>query len=480
MENFDILQAYKAARTAGVNVNDPEAFENFVKTFKKDVITGTRPVDGWLYENGPFSLVEDEPVSAVIKGGSALAQWLPARLVDYRYPHVSHLEWIAPDGFDGSETYRDYLRDVEIADCDYGPTSDWSGFEYHMEGAEWSFQSPVLKDKDFGMKDYEESPVYQVRGGQAGMPLTNDADWAVARSLILMEQHMSYLLVYGDITNSVMEFDGLDTIISNGYVASKVVGPGVPHWPNPLIVNAAAVTTAAGILELIRGMVRKLRNRALSRNWSLAVNDMAILLPAAMWPYIADSCASGSHVAFDATEFTGQMTYGDFLSERSRITQGGLGFGFIDVDGMAVPVIPDGNLGRNTTIDPGGDNEAEGVTGDIMILTRRINGMTILEQQYMDWSQFVTPDNGHQDTFALMNGLMKGGWKLENNACFQYYLKAGGRLTSLFQPMQARINNVSLTTILENENEGGMFWSPDFYAYDGAQGGGAVSLLTPL
>lgn len=475
MMDKTITDLIKLAIEKNVNPNDPVA----MKAFLKDTMNLPRNDSGWLYQSGPFSMLDNEPISEVIQGGSQLLNWISSRKVDYRYENVQHLEWIAPEGFDGSNTYAEYLAAIEIDDCDFGPAATWSGFEYQQEGANWSFTSPVLKEEDFGLKDFEKSPIYRVRGGMQGMSLQNDAEWATARALFLMEAHMNYLIAYGNRDNSVMEYDGLDKIITPGYVQSHAIGSGTPHWADPLVVNAAPVSDPLDILTLIRAMVRKLRLRAMSRNWGIAANDMAIVMPAAMWPYIADAHASGGNVGFVTTPFEGRMTYSDFLRERARITSGGMGMGFIDVDGQPIPVIADGNMGHNVTIDPDG-TPVPGVAGDIYILTRRANGITLLEQQYIDYSKLQHPHNGTQNDFTLFGGIVRGGWKMINNSCFQYYLKAGGRLVSYFQPLQGRINNVVVETLMANENEAGAFWNQDFYAYNGARGGQGDVLLTSV
>ncbi len=465
-----------AARPQGVNIRDETALAQFLKAQLPDT---SRSSSGWLYENGPFSVNAEEAISEVISGGSPLLNWIPSRLVDYRTETVSHLEWIAPEGFDGSETYREWLRGITIDDCEFGPTAVWSGFEYEMSGAEWSFTSPVLKTRDFGEREYANSPIYRVRGGMIGQPLDNDADWATARAMFLMEQHMNYLAVYGDKGNSVMEYDGLDTIIQSGYAQSKKKGPGIPHWANPLVVNASASTTAADILKILRAVVRKQIQRALARKWSLQGGDMAIVMPAGLWAILAEALASGSGYNFDTnSSFNGQMDFRDFQAEYQRITSGGFGFGIIPVDGMSIPVIPDANLGNNVTIDPGG-NEKPGIAGDIMILTRRAGGITLLEHQYTNWNAMKAPTQ-QENIFNAFGGLVRGGWNQINNECFQYYVKAGGRLICNFMPLQARINNIVLETTLESENEAGAFWSPDFYAYDGVQGSSGNALLTAV
>ena len=467
-----ITSLMQKAATAGVDVTDGAALDAYVKAHMKEV-TDLRENTGWLYQNGPFSMISDDILSLVVSGGSALVQWMPTRLVGDRFERVSHLEWVAPKGFDGSQTYRDWLATITIADCDYGPTTDWSGFEYQVEGGRWSFQSPVLHLEDFGQKDYERSPIYTVRGDQQGLiALDNDADWGIARALMVNEQHVNYNYVFGDRNNSQMEIDGIDQIVTPGYVQLKRVGKGIPHFANPLVINGAVLTTVGEVLTTIRAVVRKLRGRAAMRQWGIGGDDMAIALPLAMWVYLAEG------LALDGGGYNGLTapTPRDFREERDRI----LTSMSIPVDGIPVRVLLDGTMGKNVTLNAGDPTEASAVAGDIFILTRRAGGETLLEAQFLDWRQWdkAPPDN--TDKFSVLGGIARAGWKETNSKCFQWFVEMGGRLVSRFQPMQARINNVVIPTLLPNENEAMNFTAQDFFAYDGQRGGEGTALLTAV
>lgn len=449
------------AKKSGVSLNSPE----FQRVYAKDTIAGSRPGSGWLYDNGPFTLAADDPISAVVDEGSPLVAWLPNRLVDYRFPDVAHIESVSPTGFLETDTYAAYLNALTIAACGYGPSTIWTSFEYKVDDGKFSFTSPLLTNEDFGLRDYEKSPIYQIRGSNIGQPLGSDAEWGVARALIVAQQHLNYLVVNGLKSNSPMEWDGLNTIIASGYVNSKKVSSGTPYWANPFVLNAAGINSPVQILSMIRGVVRKMRQRLMSRRWSLQSGDMAIVMPSALWPYIADAHAAGGNVGFVQSSFAGQIDYGRFLEERARISSGGLGFGFIDVDGQPVPVIPDDGMNVNTTVGSG-DDVVPAVSGDIYILTRRANGLTLLEQQFVDWSKLNYPGKAEADekTFVLNGGYFRGGWMEVNSKCFQYYVEARGRIVSYAQPFQARINNVVLPSLLSSESESGNFWQANYYA----------------
>ena len=429
--------------------------------------------NGLLYRDGGFwSLCVDEVISDVVQGGSTLMQWIPARGVDTVQSNVAHLAWVGPDGFTGSQTYMEYLAGLaDPGDCSYGPSDDWNGFEYTHQGYTVSRTSPTLTPMDWGERYCDRQPVLRVRGDSAGVNLSNDAEWALAKAGIGLENHLNWNIIYGDPTIAKYTYDGLDVIIQPGWVASKLIGPGQAVFSDPLVVNGVGLTTPTAILTTIKGMVRKIRARASQRGYQLTPNDSAIVMPTAIWTYIADAIALGLLMAVAPSTIQVNITPEGFQRERDRITQGFYGFGFIPVDGIPVPVIVEDTMGANVTLVGG----AAGVTGDIFLLTRYFKGITILEHQYFNWN--ALGDYPAVDEVILQNGMLRTGWVTEANKCFYYYTEMNGRLLSTFQPLQGRINNVTVATILENENEAGNPGSQDWYAFDGQRGGQGVALV---
>ena len=429
--------------------------------------------NGLLYRDGGFwSMCTDEVISDVVTGGSVLMQWIPSRGVDTIQSNVAHLAWVGPDGFTGSQTYMEYLAGLaDPGDCSYGPSDDWNGFEYTHQGYNVSRTSPTLKPEDWGSRYCDRQPILRVRGDSAGINLANDAEWALAKAGIGLESHLNWNLIYGDPAIAKYTYDGLDVIIQPGWVSSKLIGPGQAVFSDPLVVNGVSLDTAEKILTKIKGMVRKIRQRAMQRSYMLTANDMAIVMPTAIWTYIADAIALGLLMAVAPSTIQVNITPEGFQRERDRITQGFYGFGFIPVDGVPVPVIVEDTMGANVTL----SGNVPGVTGDIFILTRYFKGITILEHQFFNWNSV----QGYpaENEIVLQNGMLRTGWVTEANKCFYYYAEMKGRILSTFQPLQGRINNVTVASILENENESGSFGSQDWYAFNGQRGGMGVNLI---
>lgn len=427
------------------------------------------PEEGRLYQNGPFGYIDKEITSAVVTGGSPLMNWIPTSGVKSRYERVSHLEWIGAKGFDSTETtYPEWLNSIEIGECGYGPTTTWSGFTWQASGGTFSWKTDMMKMyEDSGIKYHEQQPTYTFRNAQGvlanGNPLESDKDWAIARVLFAMETHLDYILKHGDEKNSQMEWDGIDQILRPGYVQARVQGSGVAHWADPLYVNGAGLTVAQ-LFQTIRVVVRRLRRRAQDRNWQISPTDMVILMPHTMWDNLAEYVAAGALYAYTNTfGFSGDMSIDVYDRRYDSIRTGGaLGFGSIKIDGFEIPVMTDPNLGVNTTITDGGVTTSA-ISGDIYILTRRASGMTLWEQQYVDWNMLDYP-NWNEDRFTLQNGLVRAGWVTEANKCYFYFAEMGGRLVCRMLPLQGRITNVTVSTLDNLENEAGAFYHPDFWA----------------
>lgn len=445
--------------------------------YEKDTIdVDSIPTDGFIYRDGPWSMCANDIISAVASGGSDLMRWLPTRGVIHRTEHVAHLSWVAPEGFDGSESYMDYLAAVVVEECDFGPTADWNACEYTHTSHRVSFQSPVITRRDMGMLECENSPIYRLRGNTTGLPIDNDADWAKAKTVFLIEPHLNFTILYGDSTvNDDMMYDGIDKILDTGWVAAHAVGSGSCDFTDPMIINGTGLATPQAVLRTLKHMIRKIRNRARERGVTLTGNDMAVLMPLSHWAYLADAIAWGAMVGELVTNIVANNSIQGFMLERQRITQGGFGNGFIEVDNMAVPVLVDTLLGVNGVLE---DDSV--VTGDIYVLTRTFGGVNILEHQFLDWRRLRMDDGPRIEEEISGNGLFRSVWKNLNQSCFQWGIEAEARIISRFQPLQGKLTDVTVTTLLENENESASFASPDYYAYNGNQGGQDVAYLSGL
>lgn len=471
-ENFLKFTAF--AREQGVDLDDQDALARAMKTWyeggftsdlhKKDVVP-PQQTRNWVYTNGPFTLHDNEVYSMVVSGGSPLMQWIPTGRMDAREVHVQHLSWIAPEGWTGQD-YGAYLAGLTIGACEYGPAPDWSGFEYVINYGEASFRSDPLKDDKFGLRQSKLTPIYTVRG-TPGIQMQTDADFALAQTALLLEQHLNWNVIYG-VEGGNLQWDGLDQIMTPGYVAAHVTGAGLPNYTDPIVVDGSTLADAESVLKYIKHIVRKIRGRAHMRGWQIRTADMAVVMPMAFWPIIADVIACGAGSTCVGTGTLGASLWNtprDAREERNRITSGYLGYGFIEVDGQPVPVIPEGALGVN-----GGTAEQPTVTGDIFVLVRQIAGIRTLENQFLNYGMLNLPP---VDFRLMQGGIVKTGWITENTKCYYYFSEMTGRLVSRMQAFQGRITSVTLNTLLENMEESSTFTS-SYWALEGQAGAGVL------
>lgn len=466
---------YKALVSAGIDPVQVGAVQNYLK----DNVPARNAFDTRIYSNSPFTTVQDEITSLAIQGGGPLVNWMPMRSIEDRYQVVSHLDYVTPQGFTGRETYPEWLSSIEIGECGYGPSTTFSGFNYQQSGATMSWKTGTMKPyEDGGMSYYEKMPIYTVRGVGQQM-ISDDRTWAIARVLMAVETHLDYVVRSGDSNNSQMEWDGLDQIIRPGYVASRLVGSGTPTWADPIVVNGATLTVAQ-VIEAIRVISRRIIRRAQARNWQIANGDMVVFMPQAMWDVLAEHVAAGAMDNFvnkSATYgFNGQISASEYRSAYEQTRAGGpFGTGSLRIDGRDIAVMTDVNYGATRDIVGAG---GQGVLGDIFILVRRAGGMTLLEQQYVNWNKLNYPALS-ETTINLQNGVVRAGWVTESNKCFYYYAEMAGRVVCTMLPLQARINNVFVPMANYDTIEAGAFYAQDYYAFGGRRGGNGVDLLAP-
>lgn len=435
------------AQQRGVSFDNPAAIAQSLAYYENEYVRqgnpfGPRSSTGKIYDSGPWTWFSGDIISDVSRGGSPLLRWLPTRAVTERYETVSHLSWIAPEGFTGTG-YSELLDQIgEPGECDYGPSPKFDTCQYTIPFGCMSAtsQTMTLSPDWLGQRDYQRSPIYRFRGNDAGLPMQNDAEFGAAQATLMFEMHMNWELVNG-VWGKPYQADGLSEVISTGYVQDHKVGEGACDWSDPLIVDASLLATPDDVLASIRGMVRMLRDRAFSRNMVIAPGDMAIGMPAPLWSLLADRIPVGGLYPAPTMMLVGGNTPETAEMYRQRLMRGGMGFGFMPIDGEEIPILPINEMdsARNLL----GDTR---ISGDIYVLTRRAGGMTLLENQFLDYG--ALPANVPNRQFQLaQGGIMRFGWLEYNQKCYKYFIEACHRLVSYFQPLQGRITGVTVDTL---------------------------------
>ena len=421
---------------------------------------------------GPaFSLVQGDPVSMGMQGGSDLLNWLPQRGVNAWNDVIKHIDSVAAEGFTGEKTYYQFLASQNpVGECDFGPGAEFQVFEYYQSLGRISFSNKnrPLNFQHYGMQRWQTEPRQIVRGyADENQFFTNDADWIVALLSEVREQHLNWVAVHGDaaVPSGNGMFDGLDTVISRGYVLARRRGGGSSNFIDPVLINGASLDTAEKVAKAIQSACRTLLYRMFTRGYLPAFGDMVVVMNPIQWAYVAQAIAGGSLMGLLSTGVTPYITPEAWQNEYGRVTEGGFGYGFIPVDSRPIPVIVDPNLGHNVALP---DNKF-GVIGDIYVLNRRFRGVNILEHVYLDWN-LLAPEPASSTHTIMQNGSVRVSWSQENNVCYWYGLESWHAIVTRMQPLQAKIKGVTIVTDSANEFEAPSFTSPDWYA-GSSQGG---------
>lgn len=436
-----------------------------------------------------FSFYVGDIISLMTTGGSALMQWLPSRGVNTWNDPIAHLSWVAPEGFDGSQTYADFKASQDVIDeCDFGDGTIYQICEYlhTMERMSWSTRNEPIKQEDLGMKLFEKMPLYTLRGDTEGVAINSDRDWSLARLGILAEEDHNWNIIYGDDIAYPNSYLGINNIITTGWVKGRAKGRGSCDFTDPVIVNGVNLATNTEILRQIKVVAKRIIRRMKQRGYTPSGDDMVVLMNDVMWDYLSQTLAWGVFETFNPPDGIDLTTNTDVIArETARIRTGGLGEGTIRIGNYDIPVITDTRIGASTTVDG-----SPSITGDIFVLTKRFRGITVLEHQYLKWSLLGNNPNPALD--GLKNGEFKPAFfqngmirvsvqtMANNNLCWYYGADMYGRIVSYMNMLQGRINDVTVITDSQGENESVSFTSQDFYAFNGEQGGQGDVLLVPL
>lgn len=437
-----------------------------------------------------FSWYTEDIISLATEGGSPLLQWLPSRGVNTWNAPIGHLSWIAPEGMDGSQTYADYLADqVEVGECEYGDGTVYQTCEYNhqMDRITWSTKNEPIKRIDRGMKLWERMPQHVLRGDSQGITIDNDLDWSLFRLASVAEEHLNWNELYGDEDVYPNTYLGYSNIINQGWVRQRMTGRGSCDFTDPIVINGVDLTDNTAILKKLVRLVKRLMRRMAQRNYTPRGDDMVIVMSDVMWDYLSETLAWGVNAVFNPPAgIDVTVTTDAILREQQRIRTGGVGFGSIRINGLEIPVIPEPRMGVETQTDDGDP----AITGDILVMTKRYKGITILEHQYLDWSKIPggpMPElsgfhNGEYSPQFFNNNMFNVSvLTLEGtNDCWYYGMEMYGRNVSYMNMMQGRINDVTVLTEMTDENENISFTNQDYYAYNGEKGGQGNVLLHPL
>lgn len=482
-----------------------------------DPRTSTGKIRGNSYpgQRRLLPLIAGDLFSEVISGGSPLVNWLNTVKKKSWQWQSSFLAWVSGKDFDGSQTYLEYqTADGTILEdpdwCDFGDggldyaTYTWANSLKRMSTSNKNRPLHYFDFQNLGrLTQWENEPLWTIRGPNAGQQVGqaqgshdfSEADWGVASTAQAFEQHINWNTIWGDSTipsNNGFS-DGLLTVLTPGYVQSRMVGTAgnpAPVYADPLY-RSSGIETAHQLLAALRTDLRRIRSRARGWQYELTEDDIAIVMPSGFWDLLKAIISQqrmvdhiiGKPVGIDEERFDIDTTNMEYTHTFNMISQGGVGFGYFPLDGLNVPVIIEDGLGINAETDEG----KPGIISDVLILVRNFRGQSVTHHVHLDFNDFVEPPTSTATGFTgnIMNqtifqgGLIRSSWININNLCFYIGLETYLQVECRLPGLQARYTNVHLEVLPEYSIESASWTHPNFYAYRDQVGGMGQTLLEP-
>lgn len=430
-----------------------------------------------------FSYCVGDILSMVAKPMSHLSRWIPSNPTTEWVKTVGHLSFVAGAGFTGAESYQEHIATEDPPDmCNFGDTGiEYNICEYKHEVKRVSLSNkdrPLNFFSDGGIKYCDRQPRLVIRGDTAGMQIDTDRQWILSGLTSRLQSHLEWNKYWGrdSMVTSPGSYEGLRAILTPGWVKNHKQGSGSCIFTDPLVYSGVNLDTAELLYRKIRFYVRKIIWRMVSRGYNPSSSDMCVAMPMPFWWILADYLATGALANISGqTEVMFTTNAETWARERARITSGGIGFGVFEVDGYSIPIVPDDQLGHTSVSVDG--NPA--ITGDVLVLTRSFDGMTILAHEWLKLDAAKgLPEV--QDYMFNQNGMIRTVWVTVNGTCYWYGMEMYARHVSLMQPLQARISDVTLETGGEYDMEAADWTHPDWYAFEGVQPYNDVALVSPL
>jgi len=298
----------------------------------------------------------------------------------------------------------------------------------------------------------------QPRYRRDGTLIVDDLEWYLVMNAEVMLQDLMLMVINGNV-NTAGQFDGLENLVTTGYVNSRGQrcslmdsitvdwnfnglggGAGVV-WTDGR--GARSVSATATFTDLLRSIVRVVRTRIRNSGlgvMDLQVGDVAILATSQMAECILDQFTCWRvcpGLAFNESNLNTleARTFRDNI-EGGSINANGNAIqveGFVNLHGLDVPVLSyDWGL-------------ATGSHSDVYVLTGSVGGRKVLHGQYNDMSQVQVRYENAGKFFSTDGGKVLGYFE-DDETCLRPTSEIQPRIISWAPWTNTRITNVACDT----------------------------------
>lgn len=411
----------------------------------------TGPDGDVVYMHGPDGLFHvydaEQPLISLQRYGTSLATELPSKASNMLYPLFGYIGgWGAGGG-----------EDEPDGPCDPAPTSGnlytcWQTAQF----GSYRRQTPVMDVSNMGQftgrSEFSDflviNPAPDIASllapsGLVGSGFDFNREFMIRMMAlgIEFERLLGPQVFYGNPDNSsttpggYAEYPGLDILIATGHMDALRSGVTCTGLDSLIYdYNYAAVDDSGGatIVTLLTSVMRYMRTLSRITNldpvqWSFVMRDDLFNAICDVWPcaYLANRCAITSISGGDGTGAVGTIDLSAIVGLREAMRNGG----YIEIDGMRVPVIRDSWIRERNNATNSGDLDPGQYASDIYLVPMTIRGnIASTYWEFLNWDgapmQAIT-DARRQQYFAASDG---GRWLWTLPPPTETCLSAGARV----------------------------------------------------
>lgn len=330
------------------------------------------------------------------------------------------------------------------APCDDPPTTEKGVCEYVI-GDFGSYRAcgEAIDVSKLGQRKCDKQPTYTIPlQGVGPVRIDNDLDLETIQAGLAVKHEISRHVITGD-ANTAYQFDGLNSLVSTGYVSTSgdrcySMDSWVLDWGNDDMEGA---TNGYGsIIGAVRTMWRNIRWRIMQTGMGMPrEGDVVLVMPYWMARVFLDEWAWWS--LRNGTQYNEVFRDNLALREfRDRFNGGRFGGGYINIDGFNIHIIEHDWFAIS--------QNAPYFCGDIYMLVRSIGGRRVLTGQYMPSDMGVSSINQVAGYNYFNVEAIQGGrglrWVKFDNACAQPCVLFRPRLYLETPWAQGKIENICI------------------------------------
>lgn len=388
--------------------------------------------------SGLFDLCGDaDLMSLSFQGADAFLDWIGWQATDLCEVRRNFINWVRPD-YDGATPTPGYQADP----CAPANTVEFGECQFLLEDfGRLRRAAPTRDVTRNSVRLCDVQPRYRLNGRQ----ITDEREFNTYLSTEAIIQDLKRMVITGNSATGG-QFDGLESLVKTGYTDYRgrrcaAMDSIVVNWNgntttggSGITWNGAAVGTTYNLYDVIRAIVRRIRQRIRMSSTlaaqNLSVGNMIILLPDFLAQCLLDHYTCWS--VCDGSQYNEVMLNSLEGRQFRETLNGGLfGFGRIFVDGFEIPLISyDWEMIKNAT----------GTLGDMYILTGQVGNVMTLMGEYNDMN--TVPAGYPEASFFATDGGRLLGWIEEDETCVKQTTEMQPRIVSWTPFLNARIQNV--------------------------------------